>query len=253
MLAVDTLVELVKSYHPAADVDLIRKAYRYSERAHQGQMRKSGDPYFIHPASVAGLITELRLDTASVCAGLLHDVLEDTAITNGDKAQHATNKEGDVEMADAAGSSGGRPTGASQTDLNGTLLSGHVTQDTVEESFIHPLFLAPQSSKLDRDLGLPEQESEDIRRLLQLYVQKQEEICRGTSKLYQGLLKADRYRNTVLRWAKAEAHCGPNRDMSDGEDWYDKEEWGLTEDLKKGQDEEEEDTVQTQKKTRNRK
>jgi guanosine-3',5'-bis(diphosphate) 3'-pyrophosphohydrolase len=84
MLAVDSLVELVKSYHPAADVDLIRKAYRYSEQAHQGQMRKSGDPYFIHPASVAGLITELRLDTASVCAGLLHDVLEDTTITNGD-------------------------------------------------------------------------------------------------------------------------------------------------------------------------
>src|ERR1051325_5070583 len=84
MLAVDSLVELVKSYHPAADVDLIRKAYKYSEWAHQGQMRKSGDPYFIHPASVAGLITELRLDTASVCAGLLHDVLEDTRVTSTD-------------------------------------------------------------------------------------------------------------------------------------------------------------------------
>src|SRR3954470_21257797 len=84
MLAVDSLVELVKSYHPAADVDLIRKAYRYSELAHDGQMRKSGDPYFIHPASVAGIITELRLDTASVCAGLLHDVVEDTLTTTKD-------------------------------------------------------------------------------------------------------------------------------------------------------------------------
>jgi guanosine-3',5'-bis(diphosphate) 3'-pyrophosphohydrolase len=84
MLALDSLVELVKSYHPAADVDLIRKAYLFSEDAHRGQTRKSGEPYFVHPASVAGLITELRLDAASVCAGLLHDVLEDTRVTNRD-------------------------------------------------------------------------------------------------------------------------------------------------------------------------
>jgi len=122
-----------------------------------------------------------------------------------------------------------------------------------EEHFIHPLFLAPRSAHPDRDLGLPEQEAEDVRRLLQLWVQKQDEVARGTKKLYEGLLKADRLRKTVLEWAKAEAHCGPNRDMSDGEDWYDKEAWGLTEDLKKGEDEVEEDTTQTQKKTRNRK
>ncbi|HEX6764655.1 MAG TPA: HD domain-containing protein, partial [Polyangiaceae bacterium] len=84
MLALDSLVDIVKTYHPAADVDLIRKAYKYSEWAHQGQTRKSGEPYFVHPASVAGLITELRLDTASVCAGLLHDVLEDTRVTSTD-------------------------------------------------------------------------------------------------------------------------------------------------------------------------
>lgn len=118
------------------------------------------------------------------------------------------------------------------------------------DPFIHPIFLAPKPAHPDRDLGLPEQEAEDVRRLLQLYVQKQEEVCRGTEKLYHGLLKADRMRKTVLEWSKSEAHVG---EMSDGEDWYDKEEWGLTEDLKKGQDEEEEDTTQTQKKTRNRK
>lgn len=121
---------------------------------------------------------------------------------------------------------------------------------SVGEPFIHPIFLAPKPAHPDRDLGLPEQEAEDVRRLLQLYVQKQEEVCRGTEKLYHGLLKADRMRKTVLEWSKSEAHVG---EMSDGEDWYDKEEWGLTEDLKKGQDEEEEDTTQTQKKTRNRK
>ena len=125
--------------------------------------------------------------------------------------------------------------------------------ELLEQLFIHPLFLAPRAAHPDRDIGLPEQEADDVRRILQLYVQKQEEVCRGTKKLYEGLLKADRLRKTVLQWSKAEAHCGPNRDLSDGEDWYDKEEWGITEDLKKGEDEVEEDTTQTQKKTRNRK
>lgn len=119
--------------------------------------------------------------------------------------------------------------------------------------FIHPMFLPPSNATLDRNLGLPENEAEDIRRLLSLYVQKQEEVCRGAARLHLGLLRAQRLRRDVLHWSKAEAHCGPNRDMSDGEDWYDKEEWGLEEDLKKGQDEEEEDTATTGKKTRNRK
>lgn len=122
-----------------------------------------------------------------------------------------------------------------------------------EQTFVHPMFLPPSGAKPDRDVGLPEPEAEDIRRLLALYVQKQEEICRGTRRLCLGFMKADKLRKDVLHWSKAEAHSGPNRDMSDGEDWYDKEEWGLTEDLKKGQDEEEEDTVTTGKKTRNRK
>ncbi|ORY61198.1 RXT2-like protein [Pseudomassariella vexata] len=125
--------------------------------------------------------------------------------------------------------------------------------EPVDDMFIHPLFLAPRSARPDRDLGLPEGEAEDLRRLMQLYVQKQEEVCRGAKRLYEGLLRADRLRKTVFQWSKYEAHVGPNRDMSDGEDWYDKEEWGLEEDLKKGQDEEEEDTTQpTGKKTRNR-
>ncbi|KAH6605673.1 hypothetical protein Trco_004826 [Trichoderma cornu-damae] len=121
-----------------------------------------------------------------------------------------------------------------------------------EASYIHPMFLPPPNAALDRNLGLPDNEAEDIRRLLALYVQKQEEVCRGAARLHLGLLRAQRLRKDVLHWSKAEAHCGPNRDMSDGEDWYDKEEWGLTEDLKKGQDEEEEDTAAAGKKTRNR-
>jgi guanosine-3',5'-bis(diphosphate) 3'-pyrophosphohydrolase len=87
VLDVDQLVSRVQGYQPAADSELIRKAYHYSEWAHREQMRKSGDPYFIHPASVAEIITDLRLDTASVCAGLLHDVVEDTLATEVDLAR----------------------------------------------------------------------------------------------------------------------------------------------------------------------
>jgi len=84
MLQVTDIIDRVRAYQPAADAEMIKRAYDYSSKAHTGQKRKSGDPYFIHPASVAGIITELRLDTASVCAGLLHDVVEDTAWTVGD-------------------------------------------------------------------------------------------------------------------------------------------------------------------------
>ncbi|RDL42015.1 Uncharacterized protein BP5553_01994 [Venustampulla echinocandica] len=123
---------------------------------------------------------------------------------------------------------------------------------TPDDTFIHPFFLAPKSSYPDRDVGLPPHEAEETRRLLQLYIQKQEEVCRGAQRIYEGLLRADRYRKLVMKWAKAEGHVGENRDMSDGEDWYDKEEWGLDGDLKKGQDEEEEDAATTAKKTRTR-
>jgi hypothetical protein len=135
---------------------------------------------------------------------------------------------------------------------NTTTRTRSATTDSNMESFIHPYFLAPLKSHPDRDLGLPQHEAEETRKYLQLYIQKQEEVCRGAQRVYEGLLKADRYRHLVMKWAKAEAHVGLNRDMSDGEDWYDKEEWGLDEDLKKGQDEEEEDATTTAKKTRTR-
>src|SRR6478736_4824165 len=84
MIESTDLIDRVRAYQPAADADLLKRAYEFSSTAHTGQKRKSGDPYFIHPASVAGIITELRLDTASVCAGLLHDVVEDTLATTRD-------------------------------------------------------------------------------------------------------------------------------------------------------------------------
>ncbi|MEI7894588.1 MAG: HD domain-containing protein, partial [Myxococcales bacterium] len=84
MLEVHEIISRVRDYQPEADADLITRAYDYSCKMHEGQRRKSGDPYVIHPITVAGLITELRLDTASVCAGLLHDVVEDTLTTTQD-------------------------------------------------------------------------------------------------------------------------------------------------------------------------
>ncbi|MEZ4336551.1 MAG: bifunctional (p)ppGpp synthetase/guanosine-3',5'-bis(diphosphate) 3'-pyrophosphohydrolase [Sandaracinaceae bacterium] len=84
MVRLTDIVEKVTRYHPEADVDLINKAYVYSAKMHDGQMRKSGDPYFIHPVSVAHIIADMRLDPASICAALLHDVVEDTTATNDD-------------------------------------------------------------------------------------------------------------------------------------------------------------------------
>ncbi len=72
------LVERVKAYDPDANEDLINRAYVYAMMAHGTQMRQSGDPYFSHPLEVAGILTELKLDAASICTALLHDVVEDT-------------------------------------------------------------------------------------------------------------------------------------------------------------------------------
>ena len=112
---------------------------------------------------------------------------------------------------------------------------------------IHPLYHIPVSAQPDRDFGLPAHEAEETRRILVAYVQKQEEVVRGAAKLYDGLLRADRMRQTVFKWCKADGHVG---EMSDGEDWYDKEFWGLDEDLRKGHDDTEEDVATQGKKTR---
>ncbi|KAI9151741.1 hypothetical protein HJFPF1_08950 [Paramyrothecium foliicola] len=176
---------------------------------------------------------------------------EDQPMAEGEQAAKSQ-QQSDEETGKPAPSQEHADSKAAQLDPTKFEPPSIMTTGTLDEPFIHPIFVAPAGSKPDRDMGLPEYEAEDVRRLLALYVQKQEEICRGAKKLHQGLLRAERLRNEVLHWSKAEAHCGPNRDMSDGEDWYDKEEWGLADDLKKGQDEEEEDTATAGKKTRNR-
>jgi GTP diphosphokinase / guanosine-3',5'-bis(diphosphate) 3'-diphosphatase len=72
------LVDRVKSYQPDADEEALNRAYVYATRKHGQQLRHSGDPYYAHPVAVAGLLTELKMDQATIIAGLLHDVVEDT-------------------------------------------------------------------------------------------------------------------------------------------------------------------------------
>ncbi len=78
------LVELVRSYDPKADEVALNRAYVYSMKAHGAQLRASGDPYFSHPIEVAGLLAQMKLDTASIITGLLHDTVEDTVATLDD-------------------------------------------------------------------------------------------------------------------------------------------------------------------------
>ena len=75
------LIASVKKYHPSDDISLIEKAYRVAADAHKDQKRKSGEPYIIHPLCVAIILADLELDKESIAAGLLHDVVEDTVMT----------------------------------------------------------------------------------------------------------------------------------------------------------------------------
>lgn len=79
---IDALIARLQSYYADADVNLIRKAYDYSAKAHEGQTRKSGEPYLHHPLAVAGILTALKSDEHAIVAGLLHDTLEDTLATH---------------------------------------------------------------------------------------------------------------------------------------------------------------------------
>ena len=78
---INELVDKVQAYYPTADVGLIRTAYDFSAKVHQGQKRLSGEPYLIHPLAVAGIIADLKLDVPSIVGGLLHDTVEDTLTT----------------------------------------------------------------------------------------------------------------------------------------------------------------------------
>jgi GTP pyrophosphokinase len=87
LLRLNDILDRVGSYHPDPDLDLVKKAYVYSAKVHQGQIRKTGEPYLVHPLEVAGLLAEMKLDEASVVTGLLHDTIEDTLATREEIAE----------------------------------------------------------------------------------------------------------------------------------------------------------------------
>lgn len=157
----------------------------------------------------------------------------------GDETEH------DLEMHD--GSSPEPPrrmtTRAQANAVNPTESGSPLSADTaLPLPTPHPLFLVPEHIRTDPNVGLPAAEAEETRRLLWSYIQKQEETVRGVEHMLHSLNVACRMKTDVLEWCKAEGHVG---EMSDGEDWYDREQWGLAEgeDLKKGTDEDEVETV----------
>ena len=81
MIRIGDIIDKITAYNPEADLGVVNQAYVYSARVHDGQVRLSGEPYLSHPLEVAGILAEMKLDTVSVVAGMLHDVIEDTHAT----------------------------------------------------------------------------------------------------------------------------------------------------------------------------
>jgi len=81
MIRLNDITSLVQSYHPKADIELIEKAYVFSAKAHQGQIRLSGEPYLSHPLEAAYILAQLKMDVVCIAAGLLHDAVEDSDTT----------------------------------------------------------------------------------------------------------------------------------------------------------------------------
>jgi len=78
MIRFEDLIEKVRAANPGADTELLRRAYVFSAYEHKGQVRRSGEPYLVHPLEVADILADLRLDVVAIAAGLLHDIVEDT-------------------------------------------------------------------------------------------------------------------------------------------------------------------------------
>jgi hypothetical protein len=134
---------------------------------------------------------------------------------------------------------------ASTTHENGTTSGSRFSSpdtSSMQVPSTHALFVVSENIRPDKDFGLPPNEAEDTRRLLWSYIQKQEETVRGFTYMLNSLLRAQQLKDDVFEWCKAEGHIG---ELSDGEDWYDPEKWGLAEgeDLKKGADEEDADNA----------
>ena len=81
MIRINDILDKIADYNPESDTEIVERAYVFSARVHEGQVRLSGEPYLSHPLEVAGILADMKLDTVSIAAGLLHDVIEDTHTT----------------------------------------------------------------------------------------------------------------------------------------------------------------------------
>ena len=81
MLRLNDIVDRVQSIRPAANIELIQKAYVFTGKVHHGQLRESGEPYLIHPLNVSHILADWNMDEETVATGLLHDTVEDTVAT----------------------------------------------------------------------------------------------------------------------------------------------------------------------------
>ena len=81
MLNHEDLIKKIKTYNRFFNPEKLSKAYNFALKAHKNQMRESGDPYLSHPVAVANILTDLKLDSATIATGLLHDTIEDTSAT----------------------------------------------------------------------------------------------------------------------------------------------------------------------------
>src|SRR5437899_3893852 len=81
MIRFEDILDRVEAYNPQSNQDLLRRAYVFSALEHKGQVRRSGEPYLVHPLHVAAILAEMKADDVSIVVGLLHDVLEDTLTT----------------------------------------------------------------------------------------------------------------------------------------------------------------------------
>jgi guanosine-3',5'-bis(diphosphate) 3'-pyrophosphohydrolase len=88
MIRLETLLDKLRTYSPESDLELVRRAYLFSAREHKGQLRHSGEPYLVHPLEVADFLADMKLDVVAICAGLLHDVVEDTLVSTERIAEH---------------------------------------------------------------------------------------------------------------------------------------------------------------------
>lgn len=91
-VTINKIIDKMKINNPNSNTELIKKAYDYAYKNHNDQKRISGEPYIIHPLEVAYILAELELDDSTICAALLHDVVEDTPITHEDIAREFGNE-----------------------------------------------------------------------------------------------------------------------------------------------------------------